>query len=283
MLQRPALRQSQRVTPDLLPIFKLVGIMLIIGLVFERLAPAERGQRLSAVLFNLAYAPVLLVATVYLVGWLSPITAPWIERWGALIKIPAITGIPGAILHGLIFFAIFDFFYYWWHRAQHEFPWLWVQHELHHSEQNLNVTTSLRHHWLEEPLRVFSVTLPMSLLFKLDPPSVGWVFTIFTFWGYFIHMNFKLPFGALTSWLGGPQYHRIHHSIEEQHYNRNYAAFFPIYDRLFGTQYLPKPGEWPKTGLTDRPVGNSISHALIGPFLAWGKLLTRKSTANRAS
>ena len=261
----------------------MVGIMLLIGVVIERFAPAERGQRLSAFLFNLAYAPVFLIITVYLVGWLSPITAPWIERWGALIKIPAVTGVPGAILHALLFFAIFDFFYYWWHRAQHELPWLWAQHELHHSEQNLNISTSVRHHWLEEPFRVFSLTLPMSLLFRLDPPSVGWVFTIFTFWGYFIHMNLKLPLGPITGWFGGPQYHRIHHSIETQHYNRNYAAFFPIYDRLFGTQHLPAKNEWPKTGITSMPEGNSIPHALVGPFISWGKMLMRKRPARRAS
>ncbi|HEX5846775.1 MAG TPA: sterol desaturase family protein, partial [Rhodoplanes sp.] len=35
----------------------------------------------------------------------------------------------------------FDFFYYWFHRAQHEWPWLWQVHKLHHSDRALNVTS----------------------------------------------------------------------------------------------------------------------------------------------
>src|SRR5207248_9190433 len=42
-----------------------------------------------------------------------------------------------------------DFFYYWFHRLQHSSKWLWAEHELHHSDEHVNVTTSLRHHWLE--------------------------------------------------------------------------------------------------------------------------------------
>lgn len=264
--------------PEWLVAFKMAGMMFLIGALLERLQPAERGQRWQSVLFNLSYAPIFLLATLYLVGLLSPLTTPTIERFGGVLRIPVPAGVLGAALHALLFFLVYDFFYYWWHRAQHELSWLWPQHELHHTERNLNFSTSMRHHWLEEPLRVFTLLLPMSLLFRLDPPTVGWVFTIFTFWGYFIHLNLRWEFGPLTGWLGGPQYHRIHHSIEDRHQNRNFAAFFPFYDRLFGTQFIPTKNEWPGTGMTDRPEPNSWRHALFGPFIAWFDRLTARRT-----
>jgi sterol desaturase/sphingolipid hydroxylase (fatty acid hydroxylase superfamily) len=113
------------------------------------------------------------------------------------------------------------------------------------------------------------VLLPMSLLFRLDGPSIGMVFTAAMFWGYFIHLNLKLSLGVFTGLFGGPQYHRIHHSIEHVHHNHNFAALFPVWDRLFGTQYLPASNEWPATGITQRPQANSWPHALFGPFIAW--------------
>ncbi|MGZ8396913.1 MAG: sterol desaturase family protein [Rhodoplanes sp.] len=59
--------------------------------------------------------------------------------------------------------------------------------------------------------------------------------------------------GPLTAVFGGPQYHRIHHSIERAHWNKNYAAFFPVWDQVFGTQHRPGPQEWPKTGIEGGP------------------------------
>ena len=72
----------------------------------------------------------------------------------------------------LLLFVSLEFFYYWFHRAQHRFPFLWAQHRIHHSDLSLNVTTGNRHHWLEEPMRVFVVLLPIGLLFdQLNDPA----------------------------------------------------------------------------------------------------------------
>ena len=39
--------------------------------------------------------------------------------------------------------------------------------------------------------------------------------------------------------------------IEPQHKDRNFAAFFPIWDILFRTFYFPKRDEFPDTGIVD--------------------------------
>ena len=50
----------------------------------------------------------------------------------------------------------------------------------------------------------------------------------------------------------GPQYHRMHHSLQTQHLDKNFALFFPLRDIFFGTYYRPKKGEFPSTGWTTR-------------------------------
>jgi sterol desaturase/sphingolipid hydroxylase (fatty acid hydroxylase superfamily) len=258
---------------DWLNVVKIAGLMTLIGFLLEQIRPVGKRVPVSAMLFNLAYVAFSFAVLVTLVPWLQAYTNPIVQRWGGLVHLRFPDGLFGSLLSVGVFLLIYDFFYYWWHRAQHATPWLWAVHELHHAERHVNVTTSARHHWLEESIRVFVVLLPMSLLFRLDGPSVSAVFTLAMFFGYFIHLNLRLELGLFTSVFGGPQYHRLHHSIESQHHNLNFAALFPIWDRLFGTQRLPMSGEWPETGLTDRPRANSWRHALFGPFIAWASAI----------
>jgi sterol desaturase/sphingolipid hydroxylase (fatty acid hydroxylase superfamily) len=46
-------------------------------------------------------------------------------------------------------FLLLDFLQYAMHRCQHAVPWLWRFHALHHSDPDVDVTTSVRHHPIE--------------------------------------------------------------------------------------------------------------------------------------
>lgn len=253
-----------------------LAAVFAVALVLERFAPAERGQPFARLRFNLVLGVVLFTVSSALVAVLHPLIVPLISPpVGQRLHLELPDGSAWSVLQVLLFFLVYDFFYYWWHRAQHELPWLWPQHELHHSDTALNVSTSLRHHWLEDPLRVFAMAAPLGFLFYFKPASIPWIATVFGLWPFFIHMNLRLPLGWLTPVIAGPQYHRIHHSIERPHWNKNYAAYFPIWDILFGSAYLPKRGEWPRTGVPrGEPAG--LGQALVGPFIDWRRMLRRR-------
>jgi sterol desaturase/sphingolipid hydroxylase (fatty acid hydroxylase superfamily) len=173
------------------------------------------------------------------------------------------------LLYGLSFLFIFDFFYYWFHRLQHSSRILWAQHKLHHAEESLNVTTGNRHHWLEDWLRIFVILIPMQWLIELKVGSVGLLLSTMMLWGYFIHMNLRLNFGPLTRVFAGPQLHRIHHSRFTEHQDKNFAAFFPVYDLVFGTFWHPEKAEYPSTGLISGQNMNNLVDANFGPFKDW--------------
>jgi hypothetical protein len=176
----------------------------------------------------------------------SPSTAPsWSGVGGAALA----TGPVTAFLLAFVPILVFDFFYYWFHRLQHQWDWLWEIHQLHHSEPALNVTTNFRHHWLEEFFRSFFILLPMNWVLGLGPATSAVAALFIGQWSSFFHANIRLGLGPLTSVITGPQYHRIHHSIEPRHFRRNYAAFFPLWDWVFGTYFRPAKGEWPEVGL----------------------------------
>lgn len=240
--------------------------------VVERLAPAEKDQPASRTWFNAALTPVLLGISGLLLAGLAPLIQPAINPpTGQNIRWDFPSGVLGSILGMMAMMVVSDFVYYWWHRFQHVNRWLWAQHTLHHSERSLNVVASLRHHWLEDPLRLFIQTLPLGFLFYFAPPTVAWVGVVIGLWPFFIHMNLRLWMGPLTAIFAGPQYHRIHHSILPHHRDRNFAAVFPVWDIVFGTAHLPKRGEYPPTGIEGIEI-QGFSSALFSPFVDWTRM-----------
>lgn len=243
-------------------------------LLVERLRPAERGQPFTAIRFNLLYLPFYLIGTALL---LPPATALIVgqlkSHFPQMFGLIPVNSLVEAAWRGLVYLLIFDFAYYWFHRLQHTMPALWAQHKLHHSDPALNVTTSYRHHWLEEPFRVLFMTLPMAILFDLTPSfSAGIAFAL-SFWGFYIHTNLNLHLGPLDRVLCSPQVHRIHHSLRPEHQDRNFAAIFPFYDIAFGTYVAPTRDDVPQTGLASGEKVTSVWQANALPFSDWGKAL----------
>jgi sterol desaturase/sphingolipid hydroxylase (fatty acid hydroxylase superfamily) len=72
------------------------------------------------------------------------------------------------------------------------------------------------------------------------PPEVLGVLTVVTgLWGALLHANIRWRFRWMDGWWGTPDYHHWHHSNHPEARNRNYAAFLPVFDRLFGTYWQP--------------------------------------------
>lgn len=144
----------------------------------------------------------------------------------------------------------YDFFYYWLHRAQHRYPVLWRVHRVHHSIEHLNAVNCY-HHVLEHALRIPFVTLPLAFFLTVDVPQLVLLSAFVSAWGQFIHADARISLGRLGMFVGDNAHHRIHHSTEPRHFDRNFAAFFPVWDWLFGTYCAPEPGAWPQVGLAE--------------------------------
>jgi len=144
---------------------------------------------------------------------------------------------------------------------------------IHHSDAALNVTTTQRAHFIEFFLTMMAVGLPMSLLFDLPPADIVIFSVIPAAWAYFVHMNIAFGLGPLWWLFGTPQYHRIHHSIEPRHRDKNFALFFPILDVVFGTAYAPRRGEYPATGIEGVEV-STLADTFTFPFVGWYRMAT---------
>jgi sterol desaturase/sphingolipid hydroxylase (fatty acid hydroxylase superfamily) len=135
-------------------------------------------------------------------------------------------------------FLILDFSAgYLAHRALHMFPILWRFHQVHHSDDFVDVTTTYRTHPVETVWRFLFVIVPVWII-GIPAAAVVIQRLVSAANGIFEHGNIRLstPVDRVLSsiWVT-PNVHKIHHSRELSETNSNYANVLTIYDRILGT------------------------------------------------
>jgi sterol desaturase/sphingolipid hydroxylase (fatty acid hydroxylase superfamily) len=264
--------------------FVLMCVMFLIIGVLELITPAHKIPR-RHYRFNLAYAFVNIMVIAAVTPFISAGAAYVIQRVGlGLIDLRALGfgGTLGAFFALLVSTLIFDFFLYWQHRLEHRSKILWQQHLLHHSDEYMNVTTAARQHLFENITLPLFVTIPMAVLFKLPLIEIAMLSLIPFAWQYFTHANIKFGFGPLWWLLTSPNYHRIHHSLERDHIDKNFVGWFPIWDIIFGTAVVPRRREYPPTGVANVSV-QTLTHAYLLPLIGWRQMLMAGVKLNRSS
>ena len=141
---------------------------------------------------------------------------------------------------GTIVISLFvlDFFGGWLvHYTEHKLNPLWRFHVVHHTDNNVDVTTGLRHHPIESVLRgvfffiaIFVSGAPMYAVMIFQTAAV--LFTAFT------HANISLPKWIDTTMsvvFVSPNMHKVHHHWQQPYTDSNYGLIFSFWDRMFGT------------------------------------------------
>lgn len=145
---------------------------------------------------------------------------------------------------------IADFCFYWFHRLQHRVPLLWRFHAVHHAIEEMNAANSANHP--TEGLFHVIFLLPLALLIHMTVPQVLIVTILFSTWGQIVHANTRLSIGPLKYVISWPLFHRVHHSVDRLHHNKNFGSTFSLWDVIFRTAYFPRKDEVLRTGLVDR-------------------------------
>ena len=128
---------------------------------------------------------------------------------------------------------MYDFLYYWYHRAGHEVHLLWAAHVVHHSSEDYNLSTALRQ-TSSGFLFGWIFYLPMALLgipFKVFV-IVGLIDLLYQFW---VHTELVGRLGWFDRVFVSPSNHRVHHGQNDYCIDKNYGGILIIWDRLFGT------------------------------------------------
>jgi alkylglycerol monooxygenase len=140
---------------------------------------------------------------------------------------------PGSPWPWVIAIVGVDLGYYWWHRLSHEVNFLWAVHVVHHQSEDYNLAVALRQAVLS-PVTVLPFYLPLAVVgVPLFPFFiVNALSTLYQFW---IHTELVRKVGVLEHVLNTPSLHRVHHGVNPEYLDKNYAATFICWDQLFGT------------------------------------------------
>lgn len=166
----------------------------------------------------------------------------------------------------LVIVLLDDFLAYWSHRLRHEVRPLWHFHSIHHSQERLNPFTTKRFHPLENLFHKLVIMMVPLALIGGSMEIFYLYFLLDAAWDYFIHSSIRINLGPLRYIVVSPQYHRVHHSMQREHFDRNYSDRFIIWDWMFGT-LLRDSDIYPETGVQGYPSDVSRS------WTPWGFLL----------
>ena len=247
-----------------------LGIIALIFRPLESWRPAERWtdrrrtktDRRYTLLMVLGVLPVpVFLAMTPLRGMALPEAAP---DGGLLHAIPLLDRFP--YLRWLVYYILFDFVYYWMHRAEHAIPWWWALHSLHHSQRQVSCWTNDRDCFLSGLMEA-GILASVGLVLGVAPSEFAFLTLAGELVQNFSHANVRVGFGGLLPRLiVGPTFHRLHHMRADPQrpgfHRCNFAQAFPVWDILFGTALY---GEAPRaTGVSDPTVDGDNDRGLVG-------------------
>ena len=179
-------------------------------------------------------------------------------------------GIP-VLAQVLVTVLILDLWRYWEHRLFHWAGFLWRLHLVHHSDTQIDVTTTERHHPFESA--VSTVTL-MALILACGFPAAGIgvyliVATVVSLWS---HSYLRLPrsLDHFLRWMiVTPRVHAVHHSDIRTETDSNYGTVLTLWDRVFRTYIDPDDAKTRRFGLEyfHRAPDTGLGRVLLQPFL----------------
>ena len=129
--------------------------------------------------------------------------------------------------------VLYDFCYYWLHRAGHEVALFWAAHVAHHQSQHYNLSTALRQ-TSTGALLGWVFYLPMAVL-GVPPLLFGIVALVDLLYQFWVHTEHVGRLGWFDRVFCSPSNHRVHHAINDGYLDRNYGGILVLWDRMFGT------------------------------------------------
>ena len=211
-------------------------VVIIVVLLLEAVFP----RRLESANTNKRWASNigLTIVNQANVSWLTSVVSVGIAWWGEEERFGLLRDVNLGFWPLLLMaIVVFEFVAYWFHRALHAVPWLWRIHAVHHSDTELDVTTTYRNHPLELLVNA-PLTIPIILLLGFPVAVVVAYQLIKTTVSVVAHSNIRLPSVAdrvLRFVIVTPDFHRLHHCSERRFTDSNFCAAFPIFDYMFGT------------------------------------------------
>jgi sterol desaturase/sphingolipid hydroxylase (fatty acid hydroxylase superfamily) len=160
-------------------------------------------------------------------------------------------------------FLAIDLAEYVSHRVSHAVPIMWAMHAVHHQSPEYNLSLNFRLGVLG-PLTGFPFHLGLAIV-GVPPAMFAILLPLQAAGMVWTHSRFPGTLGGFGLVLNAPAWHRVHHSAELAHRDRNFGAVFIVWDRLFGT-FTDGSNVAPRWGIDGEVAPRNPLEANMGPF-----------------
>ena len=185
-----------------------------------------------------------------------------------------------ATLFTICFFLFDDFSRFFVHRLMHKVPLLWSFHQVHHSAETMTPFTIFRTHPVEGVIFLVRTSVVQGVVISLFIYLFGNKVDLITIFGASVgvvvfhslgsnlrHSHIKIRYPKFVERiLISPGQHQIHHSVEQQHYDKNFGVALAIWDLMFGSLAFSEKKEH-RFGLDTRfGEKQNLLHLFFYPF-----------------
>ncbi len=202
----------------------------------ERLLPWRKGLRIDPARWlrnaSMSVYGAILLSAIPAIAAFGAAAAAEANGFGLMnqLDIPFAARLIAAVL-------VLDLMAYGQHRMLHHWYFLWRAHRTHHTDAEIDASTSLRFHPLETLFRAL-IEVAVVVTVGVPPEGILLIYLIHVVANAFTHANIALPRKAdiiLSRIITTPAVHRQHHSTDEERQRLNYGTAFTIWDQIFGT------------------------------------------------
>ncbi|MFN3215770.1 MAG: sterol desaturase family protein [Acidimicrobiales bacterium] len=263
---------------DVLAALTSVKSWLLIGaiLLAEHFFPARRDQKIMSpnyvldMFYMFVQGPVMVALAVVFTAPLRDL----LDQHASWLVLDSTRALPALVVVALGL-LLADFIAWCAHVAMHKVGWLWRFHMIHHAQRELNLFTANRAHPVDIAFQVVVRFVPLYFFVPsiTEQAETMLLYALAITWHIrFQHANIAFTLGPLRYVFVTPQSHRIHHSLNPEHWNSNYANVFTCWDRMFGTHNGDTTVR-PPTGIADGGILEPVSYRPDDLARAYGRQL----------
>ncbi len=249
------------VTSFILPIIPLLVLLeFVLGLVYKK--PDTKVYKVNFLIyvFNRFVGRFIAIAMVALIiGWLQPY-APFQTKmtWYWFI-------------YGYIVWEFGHFLYHYW---GHKVRLFWCLHSTHHAPENMNLSVTYAHFFLEAPYADV-IRTTVCILLGVEPAMLFIIMFIDGTYGAFIHVGENIMkdgrLGFLSKFILTPSHHRVHHARNPLYMDTNFCNLLNIWDRVFGTYQNEQHDIDIEYGITRKMDSGNFLDVYFGEIIALAK------------
>lgn len=171
-------------------------------------------------------------------------------------------------------YVVWEFGHFIYHYFGHKVRLFWCLHSTHHAPEEMNLSVTHAHFFLEAPY-ADTIRTTVCILLGVEPALLFVIMFIDGTYGAFIHVGENLlknaRLGFLNKIILTPSHHRVHHARNPLYMDTNFCNLLNIWDKIFKTYQDEQNDIKIEYGITREMNSASFIDVYFGEIIALAK------------